>query len=297
MTLSEFKEKHLGKQIEYHSYGAGALNQCVDLVNAYINECLDNKTKDYTEIIGTNAKDFKDKFDPEDFDFIANTKEPNVIPERGDIPIWNGRVGGGAGHVALILEANGMNFKSLDQNWSQVEVVTLEEHNYTNVSGWLRPKRILIENEDKYLDEVIKLRQEVFDLETKLGIERDEHILKIDAKDLIIKQQQKQSQELTVQLVSARGGTTEALEELKSLRIEYTAFKRVQDELNEKNALKIGKLEESLRKERKVVTYKDLVIDNLEKLLHRTIKEIGWREFIWAKIRKERNGKPKIETN
>jgi len=141
MTLQEFIDKYLGKQVEYHSYGSGAYNQCVDLVNAYINECLDNNTKDYTEIIGTDAKDFKTKFDPEDFDFIANTTTPNVVPERGDVGVMNGRVGGGVGHVFIVTEADGMVIKSFDQNWSEVERTTLEEHSYTNVSGWLRPKR------------------------------------------------------------------------------------------------------------------------------------------------------------
>lgn len=56
--------------------------------------------------------------------------------------VWNGRVGGGAGHVAVTLEGNKSMFNSLDQNWSQVERVTLEAHNYTNVSGWLRPKHV-----------------------------------------------------------------------------------------------------------------------------------------------------------
>lgn len=138
MTLQQFKDKYLGKQVEFHSFGAGAWNQCVDLVNAYINEVLDNHTKDYTEIIGTNAKDFNTKYDPEDFDWIANT--PQGVPQQGDIIVWNGRVGGGAGHVAIFLEGDVKSFKSLDQNWSQKERVTLETHNYTNVSGWLRPR-------------------------------------------------------------------------------------------------------------------------------------------------------------
>lgn len=139
MTLQEFVDKYLGKQVEYHSYGAGAYNQCVDLVNQYIHDCLDNNTKDYTEIIGTNAKDFGTQYDKEDFDWIVNT--PTGVPVRGDIVVWNGNAGGGAGHVAIFLEGNANSFKSLDQNWSQVERVTMETHNYLNVSGWLRPKK------------------------------------------------------------------------------------------------------------------------------------------------------------
>lgn len=138
MTLQEFQNKYLGKQVEYHSYGALAYNQCVDLINAYINQCLDNNTKDYTEIIGTNAKDFGTKFDRDDFEWIINT--PTNVPQRGDVMVWNGNVGGGAGHVAIFLSGDANSFKSLDQNWSRVERVTLENHNYNNVIGWLRPK-------------------------------------------------------------------------------------------------------------------------------------------------------------
>ena len=138
MTLSEFKNKYLGKQVEYHSYGAGAYNQCVDLINQYINDCLDSNTKDYTEIIGTNAKDFNTKYDSEDFEWVENT--PLGIPQEGDIIVWNGNVGGGAGHVAIFLTGGVNAFQSLDQNWSIVERVTQENHSYDNIQGWLRPK-------------------------------------------------------------------------------------------------------------------------------------------------------------
>jgi hypothetical protein len=135
MTLIEFKNKYLGKQVEYHSFGTGALNQCIDLTNQYTVEVLG-----LTPIIGTNAKDVKDKFNPEEFEWIVNTTD--AIIKKGDIPVWNGRVGGGAGHIAIALEdGNQTNFVSLDQNWSQKERVTIENHNYTNVSGWLRPKK------------------------------------------------------------------------------------------------------------------------------------------------------------
>jgi hypothetical protein len=96
MSLTDFKNKYLGKQVEYHSFGSGAYNQCVDLANQYI------KDLGLTPIIGTNAKDFKDKYLPDEFDWIVNT--PEAIIRAGDIPVWNGRVGGGVGHIAIALE-------------------------------------------------------------------------------------------------------------------------------------------------------------------------------------------------
>jgi hypothetical protein len=134
MNLVEFKNKYLGRQVEYHSFGSGALNQCIDLTNQYFVEVLGA-----TPIIGTNAKDAKDRFNKDEFDWIVNT--PEAVIKKGDIPVWNGRVGGGAGHIAIALEDGNLNnFTSLDQNWSIPERVTVENHNYANVSGWLRPK-------------------------------------------------------------------------------------------------------------------------------------------------------------
>ena len=156
MNLQQFKDKYLGKSVEFHSFGTGAQNQCTDLVNQYINEVLDNHTKDYTEIIGANAKDFNTKYDPEDFEWIANT--PLGVPQAGDIIIWNGKVGGGAGHVAIFLEGDINSFKSLDQNWSQTEKVTLETHNYTNVSGWLRPRNKQQEDQQAIINQLINER-------------------------------------------------------------------------------------------------------------------------------------------
>ena len=150
MTLQEFKNKYLGKQVEYHSFGTGAKFQCVDLSNQYIVEVLG-----LTPIIGTNAKDVKDRFNKDQFEWIVNT--PEAIIETGDIPIWNGNVGGGAGHIAIALEKGTVGkFTSLDQNWSQKERVTVENHTYKNVSGWLRP----IVGENNMQNELDKVREE-----------------------------------------------------------------------------------------------------------------------------------------
>lgn len=133
MTLNEFRDKYLklGK-VEYHSYGNTAYFQCTDLANQYIVEVLG-----LTPIIGTNASDFLSKAKTDEFKVIKNT--PTGVPQAGDVIVWNNKVGGGAGHVAIVLEADVNTFKSLDQNWSKVERITIETHNYNNVSGWLSP--------------------------------------------------------------------------------------------------------------------------------------------------------------
>lgn len=135
MTLSQFSTKYLGKQVEYHSYDPNAKYQCVDLVNQYIVEVLR-----LDPVIGTHAKDFPSKINTSQFLVIKNT--PEFVPVTGDIAVWNGRAGGGYGHIAVVRDnkATLNTFNSLDQNWSKPLFVTLETHNYTNVSYFLRAK-------------------------------------------------------------------------------------------------------------------------------------------------------------
>lgn len=185
IALSKFRDQVIGKQIEFHSYGATAFNQCTDLVNLYINQVLDTQTKDYTEIIGTNAKDFNTKYDPEDFEWIPNT--PDGVPQPGDIIVWNGRVGGGAGHVAVFLEGNVNSFTSLDQNWSQVERVTLETHNYANVSGWLRPKDVknTVSLDSKIFEDLVRKSTIADKVREKLNVADNETVILAELDKLI----------------------------------------------------------------------------------------------------------------
>ena len=278
MTLEEFRKKFLGKQVEFHSYGAGALNQCVDLVNMYINLCLDNETKDYTEIIGTNAKDFKDNYDPKDFDFIANDTSPNVVPERGDVIIWNGNVGGGAGHVAINLEANDMNIHSLDQNWSQAEYVTEEDHPYTNVSGWLRPKY--------FIDSSLQIKIDALEQElSEMRESRDRW--KSDYKDL--------EEKYTEELSESQEHLSHILEDMANLNAELLSTQRTVETLKEE--LKScgearGALEDAYKK--RTLDY-DGCLKEMDKLYERIAnlqqgyKKISFWEFLRIKLGGEKS--------
>jgi len=166
ITLDQFKEKYLKLgRVEFHSYGTdpSTFYQCVDLINAYINEVLDNNTKDYTEIIGANAVGFITKYDKEDFEWIKNT--PNSIPKRGDIVIFSGGV---AGHTSIVLEATISLIKSLDQNFSVIQRITLETHNYSKVLGWLHPKNSPQVNTEPLNDKKKALEIEKDELEIKV---------------------------------------------------------------------------------------------------------------------------------
>lgn len=135
MTLQQFKDKWLSKQLEVAG-SSGAKYQCVDLVNGYFRDVLNLPIIEWT-----NAKDFPEKADKSLFDWIPYT--PDAIPQEGDVPVWNGRVGAGAGHIAVALKGSTINnLKSFDQNWSKPLYCTTESHTYTNVRGWLRPKKL-----------------------------------------------------------------------------------------------------------------------------------------------------------
>jgi len=134
MTLQEYKLYALAKkQIEYHSYNPNAVYMCTDLANDYIVKVWGLKA-----IIGTDAKDFPEKR-TQGMEFIKNTVD--YLPEAGEVAVWNGRVGGAAGHISVVLEKGlQATFQSLDQNWSKPLFITQEKHSYTNVRGFLRKK-------------------------------------------------------------------------------------------------------------------------------------------------------------
>lgn len=129
MNLEEFIKKYIGKFVEYHSYGSGALNQCVDLANQYIVEVLGKQA-----IIGTNAVDFPARASKDDYDWIPDA--PMTVPQKGDLVIWK------TNHIAICIYADVQLpwFTSFDQNWPTGSACIKVDHSYSNISGWLRPK-------------------------------------------------------------------------------------------------------------------------------------------------------------
>jgi hypothetical protein len=137
MTISfdDFIKKWLGKKCDWDGYFSG---QCVDLFRQYVQEVL---ALPQPKGVG-GAKDFWTNFDTdqalfENYEKIPNT--PDGVPQKGDVVIWNGRAGGGYGHVAMFVEGDVNGFTSFDENWPTLDKCTLTKHNYTNVSGWFHP--------------------------------------------------------------------------------------------------------------------------------------------------------------
>lgn len=131
MKLDDFIAKHEGKKIDFDGAFGG---QCVDLYRAYLKEVLGIPQS--PKIKG--AYEIWDTFDKKYFTATKNT--PAGVPSRGDIVIWNSKAGRGFGHVAVFLHGNVHKFTSLDQNWPTLSKVTLTEHTYSHVTGWLEPQ-------------------------------------------------------------------------------------------------------------------------------------------------------------
>ena len=135
MTFDEFIKKYNGKSIDYDgTYGV----QCVDLIKLYVEKVFGvsagsaswGNAKYYYTNTPAKLKNITTK--------IANTA--SFVPKKGDIMVWNGNVGGGAGHVAICTgEGTTSYFYSYDQNWNG-KAMHKVKHDYDNVYGVLRPK-------------------------------------------------------------------------------------------------------------------------------------------------------------
>ncbi|MDW3975962.1 N-acetylmuramoyl-L-alanine amidase [Staphylococcus saprophyticus] len=112
--------------------------QCVDLANYYWNYLTGGR------LAGYYAKDIPTA---NNFDGLATVYKntPNFLPQKGDIVVFHGGYGGGAGHVAIVWSANLNTFVSLDQNWyggaqnNPPEVAQLVTHTYDNPMYFIRP--------------------------------------------------------------------------------------------------------------------------------------------------------------
>lgn len=121
-----------------HAFG----DQCVDLAQIF------NRLYKSTILTGANASDIWDTYPKDFYDKIENT--PEGFPQEGDIIIWKGP----PGHIAISTKDTDKNrFKSFDQNYPTDSFSHIQEHNYNNVLGWLRPKNPPI-NQQAELDQL-----------------------------------------------------------------------------------------------------------------------------------------------
>ncbi len=131
MTFQEFIDKWSGKYLEYAG-SAGAVNQCVDLVNQYI-----VSVQGKSPILNTNAKDFLTRADTSVYDVIPYSF-PQVL-RNGDIVVWGEEIGKN-GHIAVVIDADEYNFRSFDQNYPVGTPCHKQNHSYNGVIGVMRLK-------------------------------------------------------------------------------------------------------------------------------------------------------------
>ena len=138
ISLDEFIDKYKGKSVGYpnDNYFKG---ECLSLVKWYIKEVFGidppasgcNGARCYWSIFPSPLDSI--------FEKVPNT--PNLVPKKGWVAVWDGSVGGGAGHIAIVADdkATKSTFNSFDSNWGSktAQIVT---HNYNNVYGFLVPK-------------------------------------------------------------------------------------------------------------------------------------------------------------
>ena len=132
MTLQEFVNVHNGTKV-----GNG---QCPALVNLYMQEVL-GITPGYFGDAHNYYDDYENSaFLKENFIKIpVNTQRPQI----GDIVVWNTNVAPPYGHVDICYEdVTGNNFTSFSQNWGTPELCSIVVHNYTDVSGYLRFRKV-----------------------------------------------------------------------------------------------------------------------------------------------------------
>lgn len=127
MTFDQLIGKYNNKFVEVAG-SPNALNQCTDLANLYIRDVLGLPIIEWT-----NAVDFPSKAGDK-YTWIPNT--PMGIPQKSDIIIWKPS----PGHIAIFFEGDVNRFSSFDQNFPLYSKCHLQEHDYYNVTGWLRPK-------------------------------------------------------------------------------------------------------------------------------------------------------------
>ena len=124
---AEWALSQIGKSIDYDGvYGV----QCVDLIKAYYSYLGVNAVKG-------NGCDYITNALPSGWQRIKNT--PDFIPQPGDIAVWTSAVGGGYGHVGIVISGGLREFVSVDQNWGGKSARKVT-HNYSGFWGVIRPK-------------------------------------------------------------------------------------------------------------------------------------------------------------
>jgi hypothetical protein len=141
MTLKEIADQWVGKTVPYPEPDTDKLQgQCVQFIRWLLLEYY--KKPQWSKRLRAAELWTLYEIDPvmnQKFVKIPNT--PEFVPQEGDICIWNKAKGGGYGHIAVVYgdKQNVKTMTCLEQNWKPL-TVSIQEHDYKDVLGFLRPK-------------------------------------------------------------------------------------------------------------------------------------------------------------
>ena len=107
--------------------------QCTGLVEVWIDE------HKFPHVYG-NAKDLLANADTTRYTVVTNG--PNNFPPPGAILVWGASWGGGYGHTAIVVAANGMQVVTFEQNDPGGSPPLVATHSYDGVTGWLTLKGV-----------------------------------------------------------------------------------------------------------------------------------------------------------
>jgi len=154
-TYEQFKQENIGEKIDLDGFPKGAIYQCWDLGQKAFNELWELDYWLFCKWSG-GVKDIweyrSEMFDLDDWEFEQN--EYHTIPQQKDIVIFDGRFGGGYGHIGIVESANINTLTILEQNAGQGdgdgkdgdETRVSTYPNYRGVYGFIRRKTIPVSN-------------------------------------------------------------------------------------------------------------------------------------------------------
>lgn len=127
--LIAFVRKYLGVA----NSGTNSVNkgQCVGLVELWVGALA-------LPAIPGNAKDLPGNADPHHYHVTQNG--PVNYPAPGSVVCWNATWGGGYGHTAVVIAANGMYLAVFEQNNPTGYPPVLATHGYDGVEAWISAK-------------------------------------------------------------------------------------------------------------------------------------------------------------
>ena len=162
--LNQFISNLNGQFVEVSSNSA--LYQCFDLAYAWtfclgIPKATIQHGAAYE--IWSQATDLTRQY----FDLIK--EETAVIPQAGDLVVWSNKYGT-YGHVAIVVEATQLTMKVFEQNNPIGTNAHIQDRKYTNVSGYLRPKNIAIDNVPQWLGTLLQERNLTIENESDIRV-------------------------------------------------------------------------------------------------------------------------------